>query len=63
MHMKRNVYKRPRSHRGKYHNIDMHQHHSRGVCHTHPRIHNALISIRNSIILRKQHAKATYTRA
>ena len=35
MHMKRNLYKRPRTHRGKYLNIDMHKQHSRGECHTH----------------------------
>ena len=48
MNMKRYVYKRPRSHRGKYHNIDMHQHHSRGVCHTHPRMHTYTHSIQLS---------------
>ena len=48
MHMKRNLCKRPRSHRGKYLNIDMHKHHWRGECHTHSRMHTYTHSIQLS---------------
>ena len=39
MHMKRDLCKRSRSHRGQYLNTDMHKHHSRGECHTHYRMY------------------------
>ena len=48
MHMKRNLCKRPRSHRGKYLNIDMYKHHWRGACHTHSRMHTYTHSIQLS---------------
>ena len=48
MHMKRNLCKRPGSHRGKYRNIDMHKHHWRGECHTHSRMYTYTHSIQLS---------------
>ena len=48
MHMKRNLCKRPGSHRGKYIKTDMHKHHSRGECHTHYRLYTYTHSIQVS---------------
>ena len=48
MHIKRNLCKRPRSHRGKYLNIYMHKHHSRCECHTHYRMYTYTHSIQLS---------------
>ena len=48
MHMKRDLCKRSRSHRGKYLNTDMHKHHSRGQCHTHYRMYTYTHSIQLS---------------
>ena len=43
-HMIGNLYEGPRSHRGKYLNIDMHKHHLR-ECHTYSRTHTYTHSI------------------
>ena len=55
MHMKRNLCKRPRSHRGKYRNIDMHEHNWRGECHTHSRMYTYTHSIQLSRLFFDRH--------